>query len=215
MVLIELCVVLLIILQLTPVGDPVRDRFGMTGVVVIVAAAGGLMYWFSHWGSEWFVGVLFKPGESLASRRRMHKDETSKLRRERELDALDDGALRAWIDKRPRDALAVEMLCERLKLAGEFEGYARERGYFLSLENGLTAEEKASLYHELADLYLGPLGQPVLAQEALLTITKEMPRSYQATLARQRLRELGDRERDNAASPASFEASRSESNPDE
>lgn len=192
MIIIYVCLALLVILEMTPAGDPIKDRFGTTGIVIFVALVGGLMFALTALLSEAFVGMLFNPGNRLETRRRMLKQNARKTKREIKLDAMSDTDLEAWIEKNPKDALAVEVSCERLKLKGDIEGYAREREYLLTLDLKLSPEERCSLYNELADLYIGRLGRPERAREALVAVTRQMPKSYQATLARQRLREIED-----------------------
>ena len=43
---------------------------------------------------------------------------------------MSDGELRDWLNAHPKDAIAVDALCRRLKKSGNLEAYAREREAF-------------------------------------------------------------------------------------
>ena len=189
-----LILVLGFVLGFTELGEPIRSRFGQTGVIVTIAIIVGLLIMFNEWVTHRFIGALFETRSSprLSSRRRILRIKNLRTKQEKKIDAMDDDTLRQYIEKNPRDATAIEILCERLRTRGDLEGYARERQYFASLKSDLTVAEKSRLYNELADLYLGPLAQPDRAREALQALESEFPRSFQATLARQRLRRIDD-----------------------
>lgn len=185
---------IVVVLTMTELGRPIVDKIGLNGIIIAVAAFAGLLIFFNELVSEMFVkffqGSYARP--RLANRRRMHRDPQRRTRAEIKLDAMDDAALGAFIEKNPRDALAIEIRCERLKRQGRTEEFARELEYFITLPSNLSVEEKATLYHELAELYLGPLNQPERGRAALQAIASEFPRSYQASLARRRLELIAD-----------------------
>jgi hypothetical protein len=127
----------------------------------------------------------------LDSRRRIQKNgQLIRTRAEARLEAMDEKTLRAHIEAHPKDSLACEILCERLKGEGRLTEYAREMEYFLNLPSDLTIEEKCTRYHALADLYANTLDRPERAEEILRTLIASFPRHYQATLARRRLERM-------------------------
>jgi hypothetical protein len=141
----------------------------------------------------WVIDAVIGFGEpKLASRRRMAKGKAFKIRDERELEELDDDALKARVEQHPGDALAIEISCERLAAAGNWAEYAREMEYFLTIAKDLTHDEICTRYHRLADVYLNELNRPDRAREMLHAITSQFPRHYQATLARKRLHWLDE-----------------------
>lgn len=183
---------LLVLLQFTPLGEPIRERFGMVGIVVVLGFAAAACLWLSEYFSEIAINGLFstKGRRELDSRRRAYKWNAVKTDEETNLDAMRDEDLEKWIEDHPGDALAVEIMCERHKAKGNFEAYARECEYLLTLPSKLSVEEKAALYNGLADLYLGRLNRPYKAIEVLTALQAALPRSYQAVLARRRIEEL-------------------------
>jgi len=183
----ELLMALTIILVLTFGVDKIS-----IGNVLIALAVAGLGLVAIHLGGrlliERVVGSLFSLGQSrISSRRRILKANVPHTDAEQGLDALDEARLREHIEAHPHDAVACEILCERLRQADRLGEYAREMEYFLMLKSELTIEEKCSRYHDLADLYLNQLGRPDRAAEVLNTLIAHYPRHYQATLARRRL----------------------------
>ena len=189
-------VTLAIALIATPAGDPIRDRFGMAGVYAVLGGILMFIYTVYLLIGVWVEEHLFGVRKNLESRRRLVKQNAPKTKAERKLEAMDDGALEARIDKNPKDALAVEILCERLKARGDLQGWARETEYHLTLEAAnMTVEEKCAIHNRLADAYFLQLGRPDRAKIALRALTTEFPQSYQATLARRRLKEIEKGER--------------------
>lgn len=193
MTLLELLIVLMIMMQLSPVGDPIRARFGMTGVIIVLVVLCLLLLLARIFIGEKFGSMLWNTGKRLESRRRIHGQDAIRTKGEARLEAMDDEALAKWIEKHPRDALAIELLAERLKKQGDISGWAREIEYLVTLKSGMSLEEKCRLYNELCDAYLDPLGQPLRAVGALKGLIEEFPRSYQATLARRKLETIAAR----------------------
>lgn len=195
-VLLELVLVVAILYLLTPPGrsslaalraDELRPYL-IGGLVAALVAA---IFWFRFASVLGFrlLGANHREA-ALESRRRMIRLPGRKTRAEREIDAMDDAQVASAAEARSRDPLVVEARCERLKEGGDWSAYAAEREYFLTLESGLAIEERCRLYNELADLYLGALDRPDRARAALRALVEAFPRSYQATLARERLRRM-------------------------
>ncbi len=164
---------------------------GFWGVVGTLAA-GVLVIWAIHWLLTRVFRLLapwLGPEPNLrSSRRRGVRHDGYRTRREARLDAMDDDTMRARIEKHPNDAMAPEILCERLLKAGRKADYAREMTYLLTLDNDMTIDEKCSRYHHLAEIYFQELKRPERALEMLRAIIENFPKTYQATVARQRMR---------------------------
>lgn len=187
MILVDL-VLLIILVILVTVRMHVLGFWGLVGAL----AAGVLLIGVNHWLLARFFRLIAPWLESepnlRSSRRRGVRHDGYRTRREARLDATDDDALRARIEKRPDDALALEILCERLLKAGRKADYAREMTYLLTLDNDMTIDEKCSRYHHLAEIYFQELKRPERALEMLRAIIENFPKTYQASIARQRMR---------------------------
>ncbi|MCL5271017.1 MAG: hypothetical protein M1457_10840 [bacterium] len=212
MLYLDLLMTLAIVLVLTFGYEPTSPR---ALALALVAGVGVLVA--AHFILAWLLGRMgniltgMSERRRLPSRRRMIRLGDMRTTAERRLDSLADDALRAWIETHPADTLASEILCERLRRAGRWDELAREMQYLLAVagttENAdavparrterptpaaarLCIEEKCTLYHRLADLYLERLHRPDRARETLAALVAEFPRHYQATLARRRLESL-------------------------
>lgn len=196
-VLIELLIVVAIIYLATPMGRSTLGRYGVTAWIW-----GGLLGVFVTWllvykyAGVWIGGLYGRRGHerALSSRRRITRRAAARTRAERRADAMSDAALDDAIEKRPADPTLIEAKLERVKAADDRAAHARELEYFLTLDAGLTLEEKCRLHNELADLYALELNQPARARAALHALIAEFPRSYQATLARARLTRMQEDE---------------------
>ena len=193
MLLIELVVVLLIVFVLTAPGQTIYHTYGLVPLMIVCGIIGGTIFWFVNFGARWVVNQMFggtgRFGR-LSTRRHILGRYLPKTKIEARVDAMDDETLQKWVEKNPREPTGVEALCERLKKGGDLEGYARQREYFLKLDARLSVEEKCHFYNELADLYFGPLEQHESGRAALDALIKEFPREYQASLARERLKNV-------------------------
>lgn len=146
---------------------------------------------------NFFKRLMGQMSFNLASRRRIMRSKVVCNPDEERLDKLDEDGLRTHIENHPEDALACEILCERLRAVRKWSEFARECEYLLTLKDSDTSvEERCRLYHELADLYLGELNRPERAEQALQAVVAKYPKHYQSTLARRRLEDLhADRDR--------------------
>jgi hypothetical protein len=187
----------------SPVGDWLRLHIGRIGTILVGATAAGGALMAGEWLADRFAGSLFgawaKP--TIARRRHIFGSASEPTKKEAQLDAMTDERLLAFIKRHPSDALAQEVLCDRLKAAGDHAAYARECEKLLTLRSELSIEEKTRLYHSLADIYMDRLNQPDRARAALEAIPREFPLSHQATLARQRIIWIDDRVREAAEHP--------------
>jgi hypothetical protein len=189
MMIVEMLVVLMLIGFMT-VGIDTHSIWQWIGLAVAAAAAALAV----HFGLAWLLDHLLPNGYSqktffLPNRRRMTHGQCLRTPEEERLEALSDEALEQYLERKPKDALAVEIHCERLKEAERWPDYARELEYLLTIKNELSVEERCTRHHELAELFL-KLGRPARAREALQALITAHPRHYQATLARRRLRQL-------------------------
>lgn len=142
-------------------------------------------------GMAWLMRNWMAQREFLMDgRRRIAGAKSTRSRAEERLEQMDEAALRAHLERKPKDALAVEILAERLDKAGRHAEYAQEIEYLLTIPNRLSKEEQCNLLNRLADQYLGPLQQPAKGRRALQMLLAQFPTHYQATLARRRLAQL-------------------------
>ena len=70
------------------------------------------------------------------------------------------------------------------------EAYAELRRHFLRIDSTLSAAEKGTHYHRLADLYAADLKQPDLAREVLEECVGEFPGTHEAAQTKSRLRRM-------------------------
>lgn len=124
---------------------------------------------------------------------RRYTADLRKTDEEAKLEAMNDAELHGLIDKYPRYALAIEILCERLKARGAWSEYVRQMDYMLCLPNDLSIEETCNRYYELADIYIHELNRPDRAEEMIRAIIAAFPAHYEATEARRRLAEMARR----------------------
>jgi hypothetical protein len=209
--LLELLMVLFIRLA-AEVGEPaaiVILGLLIVAVLVLVWLLYRVLWVFSAWVFESVLGMRTRdPSAPLAldhfgkridplalARRRTHGGPAGKLEK------MNDAALRRWVAKRPRDKVASLLLCERLRNQGDLQAYADERERYLSVDQDLDVSEKSTYYHQLADLYVGPLRRPDKAREILREFLQKYPRSGEALLTRERLRRLEATKAAPAAAP--------------
>lgn len=190
----SLVLTLWIIFMLSPPGQAVYQKYGWVGAVGIIVGlfvvSIGPALLLAKSVSETVAYRLFTGwgGDRRSSRRRIGgRTEGIRTAKERKLDAMEDAELEAFFEANPEDALAAEILAERLKGGGDLQAYASAEERALRLEDDMSIEEKCKRYNELADLYLGSLAQPRKAAEMLQAIVAEFPNSYQATLSRDRI----------------------------
>lgn len=190
----SLVLTLWIIFMLSPPGQAIYQKYGWIGAVgiiigLLVLSIGPAML-LARSVSESIAYRLFMGwGPDRRSSRRHMGGRTEGIRtaQERKLDAMEDAELEDFFEKNPDDALAAEILAERLKGGGDLQAYASAEERALRLEDDMSIEEKCKRYNELADLYLGALARPRKAAEMLQAIVAEFPNSYQATLSRDRI----------------------------
>jgi hypothetical protein len=162
---------------------------------ILLAFVAAMIVFFIYAG--WFIDRIFQWGSNQprsAGRRHIMSRFKNKSRDEIRFEAMKDLELEAWLGKHPRDPTAAEIWCERLKGRGDWERYATAKSYFLSIDPHLSVEEASSFYHELASVCLEKLGRPARAREALNALVERYPRSYQATLARERMKRIEEME---------------------
>lgn len=197
--LIEMVVVLALLLYLAvSAGEmsPLQAILAMLAIISVVVSLSIVI----RSAVGWLVDKPWKMSDfRVDSRRRILRSRAMRTRREERFDAMSDEALDQYIEKKPKDALALEIRCERLKRDRKWAEYAREREYLLMIAREWSIEERASAYHELATLYLEKLKNPDRAREMLTTLIENYPRHYQATLARQRLDALRQQASDSAS----------------
>lgn len=163
-----------------------------TVVIGLIVAA--IVYYLFCLGTDaLFNFLLGQKKHTLSSRRRILRSKILRTSQEERFDEMDDEALHAYLEEHPGDAMACEIHCERLRLAGRWADYARELRYLIARPGDqMSVEERCRRHHELADLYLEAMGRPDQAIEILQSLTDHFPLHYQAVLARRRLKELAD-----------------------
>ena len=190
--LVELLVVVLAILTAI---------FGPVGAYIILVAsfiAAGLFTLFiTRWLCEWFFGL----GSSTSGKTEYRGPESGVLdhaRKEKQkflhrLESMDFPSLAQWVIDHPQDPVASQLLCQRLKDCGDLLGFARQRERYLAADSTLDIAQQSMGYHQLADLYAGPLNQSEKACELLRTFIAKYPKSSEAHLTRERLTRLMNR----------------------
>lgn len=191
-----LLITLYIILVSSPFGGKLEEWTGISALVFFFIGS-GLVALGTYFFSDIMAGMIVRRmtgwgGDRIDSRRRIGRGVIQKTRREKKLEQMSEAELEAFIRKHPDNALAAELKCERLRAAGDQREYALATEDFLKLKSELELEEKCALYNELADLYALELDDPIRARVVLQKLIAEFPTSYQATLARTRLREMDD-----------------------
>ena len=169
---------------------PMVETLGVTLTVIILLGAIGLGAWGAYYLAEMAADFFLLQGGSSVGRTRWTKAELKTREAEIRADSMSDGELRDWLNAHPKDAIAVDALCRRLKKSGNLEAYARERERYLSLNPEIEVDRLCMHYHKLADLYQGPFGHPEHARELLNRFIELHPDSKEAKLTRERVERL-------------------------
>lgn len=198
MLFISLLLSLYIMLYLSPAGRYLEDYTGVSAFLFFFIG-GSIMAVFFFFVSDVTAEYLLRrlnpwSAEKYDSRRRIGASVIQKTRREKKLDRMNESQLDDYLRKHPDDALAMEIKCERLRQGGNVRAWAEAAEALLRMNTKMSMEEKCSRYNELADAYLHDLDDPLRAHVVLRLLIEDFPRSYQATLARTRIRMMEEDE---------------------
>jgi len=160
--------------------------FGTFGAFVIVLTSAGFGVAFTYWFVNWIVDNFFGMGKTLppdyAERR-----EGRGGKRGRQLEAMDIPHLQRVIDSHPEDVAAARVLCEKLRTSGQNSEYADALRHILKVDNEMDLQERATRHHQLADLYMGPLGCPELGCRALAEFIERHAETNEGKMMQKRL----------------------------
>jgi hypothetical protein len=164
--------------------------FGKPGAIAIISVVCILGVIGVSFFAQWLTDQLLSHGQSPTITGRIAEKKAAarrELKMTQRIDALDDAALQDLIEKHPDDTFALGRWCERLKERGDLEAYALAREKLLSVDRSMSAAEKSTQCHLLADFYLKRLNKPERAQKILADFIAEFPRSPEAMFMRERL----------------------------
>ncbi len=141
--------------------------------------------------ARWLTDAILGTGRSGANRPgRSSGAERKRMRREKKIWEMGEEELRAWLERHPADSTALGRLGRLLKQRGDIEAYALIVEQELAVRADLSTEESCMRHHQLADILVRQLGRPDRAREVLETFISIYPHSSQATLTRERMRNL-------------------------
>lgn len=141
--------------------------------------------------ARWMTDAILGTGRSGANQPgRSAGAERNRIGREKKIREMDEDELRAWLERHPADSDALGRLGRLLKQRGDFEAYVLIVEQELAVRADLSTEESCMRHHQLADIFARRLGRPDRAREALEAFISIYPHSSQATLTRERMRNL-------------------------
>lgn len=181
----EILIVLFVQLSLV-VGRPAAILI----LIVVAIIAVCICHFIASWFAEAIVGGGPSSSFSMPRFSRSSREGPLSYRSKTSYTRMSDGELSKQIEKSPRNPAAVLEHCRRLKESGDLMAYARRMEFFLSLDTTMEIEEVAMMYHQLADLYLGPLKAPHRALQALEQFVAKHPGTTQAQFAKERIYHL-------------------------
>jgi len=163
--------------------------FGTFGATVIVLAAAGFGTLFTYWFVNWLVESFFGMGGTLPVDY-IERRKGGGGKRVRQLEAMDIPRLQQVIDSHPEDVPAARVLCEKLRTSGQNSQYADALRHILKVDEEMDLQERATKHHQLADLYLGPLGCPELGCRALEEFVENYDETNEGRMMRKRLERI-------------------------
>lgn len=182
-----------------------ESEFGLLVAFALIAgavmAAGALGYYLTVWAVDGIADA--KLGGSISRRPRAAR-KAIRSKKQRQMDAMKNDELEKWVGRRPSDAVALEAWCGRLQKSGDQRAYARAAERLLEIKSELAFEEKCMLYLRIADLYVGPLDQPLHARELLRKFVRNYPKSQEAEMVQERIARISE----SLTAPASTDATK-------
>jgi hypothetical protein len=161
----------------------------LTIALTLVVAAG--VIFGCHWLTSFLAETAVSGGRIPEDEEEREADRESRAEAHRKrIEGMNRSQLESWLRDHPRDAVAVQFLCRRLRQAGEFDELVRVLEGFLARDPDLDPEAMSMFYHRLADILIDPLGQPNRARMALRTFAAKHPSTETATQALERARQL-------------------------